>query len=945
MEELTGKSAAETIGKDPLVLFPFLQDAGVAAHFQKALAEGTRQLMDFHLYVPETGRSRWVSYSTSPLRDAKGEIIGVTSIINDITERKRGEERIAQLVRAQAILAGIDRAIARIPDRQKLLDEVCRVAVDTGGFRLAWVGMVAPDGSVQPVAQAGVTGYLDGIRVSARDEPEGRGPVGTAIREGRPVVIDETDRDPRMAPWRSRLRQFGLCYVAAFPIRIAGKVAGSFQAYAPQSHFMDEDEMSLMTQVSDDISFALTAMSELAARKQAEDALHDAHELNQQMMAGSKDAIVVYNRDLKCLIYNPVMEKLMGKPASEVLGKRPLEVFPILQSNGVMKRMERILAGENCPDAEFPLHLPHSGRGIWVSDTSSALRNAEGQITGGMSIVRDITERKEAEERITQLSRVQAVMAGVDRAIVHIPDRQELLDEVCRVAVEKGGFKLAWVGMVEPDGWVRPVAQAGMAGYLDSGRVVVQDLPEGRGPTGRAIREDRPIVVEEADTDPLLAPWHDHLRKFGMRYIAAFPIRVAGKAVGAFQVYAPRAHFFDEKELGLLTQVSNDISFALTAISDLAARKHAEEALRRSEHNLTGFFNQAPIGLVWLSAGGTILRVNQAQLDLLGYSAPDYLGRSFLEFCVEPSQGHELLERLAAKETVRNFRMTRRCKDGTIRHMLVDAVSLSSEDEFLYSSVFLRDITDRVKLEREILEASERESQRIAQDLHDGLGQLLAGTAHMANTLHRDLAAKSRPEARQLERILKLIYEAIAQARSLSRGLHPVESESNGLMVALESLAARTKSLFQITCRFTCKQPVLIADNAVATHLYRIAQEAVSNAIRHGKPGRIEISLSKTPEQITLTIKDDGPGMPARSRRSAGMGLRIMRSRAGMMSGSLAIENQADGGVAVVCTVPPARRRRRDRHPKAPQKKAGYDQTTTHRIRYGGGAKENSPCG
>jgi PAS domain S-box-containing protein len=606
------------------------------------------------------------------------------------------------------------------------------------------------------------------------------------------------------------------------------------------------------------------------------------------------------------------MEKLMGRPAAEVLGKRPLEVFPVLQANGVMRRLEQVLAGETCAEQEILLRPPHSGRSVWVSDTSCALCNAHGEITGGMSIVRDITERKQAEERIAKLNRAQSIMAGIDRAIVHLPDRQKLLDEVCRVAVEEGGFKLAWVGMVAPDGTVRPVAKAGATEYLDSGRVVIHDVPEGRGPTGTAIRENRPVVVEEADQDPLLAPWHDHLRKFGMRYIAAFPIRIAGKVMGSFQVYAPQASFFTETEVSLLTQVSDDISFALTAISDLAARKQAEEALRRNEHNLTSFFHQAPIGLVWLSADGAILRANQAQMDLLGYPADDYLGHSFTEFCVEPAEGRELLEQLAAKKTVRNFRMTRRRKDGAIRHTLVDAVSFSSEEEFLYSAVFLRDITDRVKLEGEILEASERESQRIAQDLHDGLGQLLAGTAHLANLLHQDLAGKSRPEARQSERIQKLIYEAIAQARSLSRGLHPVEPESNGLMVALDALAARTKSVFQITCRFICPRPVLIADSSVATHLYRIAQEAVSNAVKHGKPQRIEINLGKTPEGIALAIRDNGAGMPARRRKNSGIGLRIMRYRAGMMSGSLTVQNQEGGGAVVVCTVPPARARRHE---------------------------------
>ena len=126
-----------------------------------------------------------------------------------------------------------------------------------------------------PVAQAGATEYLKGIRVVTRDVLEGRGPVGTAIRENRPVVIEDVDRDIRMAPWHDRALKFGLHYVAAFPLRIAGKVAGAFQVYAPRADFFDENELGLLTQVSDEISFALTAIADLTARKQAEEALLD----------------------------------------------------------------------------------------------------------------------------------------------------------------------------------------------------------------------------------------------------------------------------------------------------------------------------------------------------------------------------------------------------------------------------------------------------------------------------------------------------------------------------------------------------------------------------------------------------------------------------------------------------------------------------------------------
>jgi len=221
---------------------------------------------------------------------------------DDAGGREQAEERIAQLSRARAILAGIDRAIVRIPDRQKLLDEVCRVAVEVGGFKLAWVGMAAPDGSVQPVAQAGATGYLEGIRVVTGDEPEGRGPSGTAIRENRPVVVEEADGDPRTIPWHGRLRQFGLRYVAAFTIQISGNVAGALQVYAPRAHFFDEQELGLLTQMSEDVSFALTAISDLAARKQAEEALREASELNRKLQIATIDGDVVHGRDQKRLV-------------------------------------------------------------------------------------------------------------------------------------------------------------------------------------------------------------------------------------------------------------------------------------------------------------------------------------------------------------------------------------------------------------------------------------------------------------------------------------------------------------------------------------------------------------------------------------------------------------------------------------------------------------------
>jgi signal transduction histidine kinase len=219
------------------------------------------------------------------------------------------------------------------------------------------------------------------------------------------------------------------------------------------------------------------------------------------------------------------------------------------------------------------------------------------------------------------------------------------------------------------------------------------------------------------------------------------------------------------------------------------------------------------------------------------------------------------------------------------------------------ASATARDITQRKQLEAEVLLISEREQQRIARDLHDGLGQLLSGTVHLANSLQLDLAEEALPQAAEGLRITELLNEALAQTRSLARGLYPVRPESNGLMVALQELAARTKELFKVRCSFRCGKLVHIADNAVATHLYRIAQEAVANAVKHGRAERIGLALQATSRRIILTVTDDGSGFATCGPASNGMGIRIMQYRAGMIGGALTIQPNAGRGVSVICTV------------------------------------------
>jgi PAS domain S-box-containing protein len=218
--------------------------------------------------------------------------------------------------------------------------------------------------------------------------------------------------------------------------------------------------------------------------------------------------------------------------------------------------------------------------------------------------------------------------------------------------------------------------------------------------------------------------------------------------------------------------------------------------------------------------------------------------------------------------------------------------------------IIFRDITERKRLEKEILEISDRERQRIGQDLHDGLCQHLAGIELMSQVLEQQLAPRSKAAAARAGEIARHVREGISQTRALARGLSPVTLESAGLMSALRELATSTENMFDVKCRLVCDPPVLVRDPALATHLYRIAQEAVSNAIKHGKASEVVIRFQADDDSSSLSVQDNGSGFPRTIPKEKGMGLRIMQSRAGMIGGTLSIEKNPAGGTTVQCSVP-----------------------------------------
>jgi signal transduction histidine kinase len=217
---------------------------------------------------------------------------------------------------------------------------------------------------------------------------------------------------------------------------------------------------------------------------------------------------------------------------------------------------------------------------------------------------------------------------------------------------------------------------------------------------------------------------------------------------------------------------------------------------------------------------------------------------------------------------------------------------------------YFRDVTERRRTSRQILEAGERERHRIGQDLHDDLCQHLTGIACLGRVLHQRLLARLPAEAPAASQVVDLVEQAVRRARDIARGLQPLQLATDGIAPALQELAANVGRMFPIRCHFACDRPVAIEDPACPIQLYRITQEAITNAVRHGRAANVYVDLVEVEGRVILTIEDDGVGIGNAATARPGLGLRTMRHRARMIGATLAIESAEGGGTIVTCKLP-----------------------------------------
>lgn len=338
------------------------------------------------------------------------------------------------------------------------------------------------------------------------------------------------------------------------------------------------------------------------------------------------------------------------------------------------------------------------------------------------------------------------------------------------------------------------------------------------------------------------------------------------------------------------------------------ARRRADTALHEHEALMRGIVTMAADGIISCNETGAIESFNPAAERIFSRGTTLVEGLAFSKL-LAPSAVDVHRALLASARTDRTAEHRTRLmglhEDGTIFPLDV-SIGLAQVNGLPVYVHLLTDVTERSHLERQVLTISDREQRRIGRDLHDGLGQRLTGAAYLATALESRLGSQGLAEAKTAERIQEMIGEAIDETRRLAKGLSPVTFDPHGLPGALREIVERTSSATDITCEMRGELDLSISSPTMANHLFRLAQEAVNNAVKHSGADTIIVQLARDETVLTMSIEDNGKGIGRIGSASTGggMGIHLMRYRATVMGGAFMIRPGADSGTVVEVMVP-----------------------------------------
>ncbi len=396
-EQVTGCTRQELIGTD--FSYYFTDPERARAGYQRVFREGSVQ--DFALEIRhKSGRETPVLYNASHYTNEKGDIVGVFAAARDVSERRRAELQLRRTTRALRTLGRCNEVLVHAETEHVLLGDVCRIIVEEGGYRLAWVGYAEddPEKTVCPVAYAGFEeGYLEHAHITWADTERGRGPTGSAIRTGKPAMSRNVLTDPTFAPWREEAIKRGYASSLVLPLKSDKNTFGALNIYAVEPDAFNVEEMSLLTELADDLSFGIVALRDRLEKQRAEEELRFANAYNRSLIEASLDPLVTISPEGKITDVNAATEHATGCTRQELRGTDFSNYFtePELARAGY----QRVFREGSVQD--YALEIRHkSGRHTPVLYNATLYANEKGEIVGVFAAARDITDRRRVEKEL-----------------------------------------------------------------------------------------------------------------------------------------------------------------------------------------------------------------------------------------------------------------------------------------------------------------------------------------------------------------------------------------------------------------------------------------------------------------------------------------------------------------------------------------------------------------
>jgi PAS domain S-box-containing protein len=605
-------------------------------------------------------------------------------------------------------------------------------------------------------------------------------------------------------------------------------------------------------QSDDEIGLLVNSFNEMLDRLEAgQDALRQSEERYRAVVEDQTELICRFLPDGTILFVNDAFCRFLGRSKEELVGRRwppvavaegvphfEAQLAPLSAAHPVVVIENRVRAGD--------------GQMHWMQFVKRGVFDAQGRMTEIQAVGRDITDREEAEQALAESEmRFRQLAESIDQVfwMVDLATEQVLY---ISPAYERIWGRSAATLRERPQDWMEGVHPD------DRARVYASFLRQRQ--TG--CSDDEYCVVQPDGTERRV-----HSRAFPVRDAQGRLVRLAG------------------------------------IVEDVTAARLAREALEESEKRFRTLAEFVPIGIYLTGCDGECRFVNPRWCELTGLSAAEARGDGWVQALHPDDRARVQQEWTAAVRSGGEFRSEYRFRrpDGMVRWVVGGAAPLHEAGGLIVGYVgSVTDVTDRKELEQELLEIGDREQARLGQEIHDGLCQHLVSTGFSIRSLAQKLSRRELPEAALAQEVAALIDGAITLAYDLVSGLFPAQLPGEGLASALQEFLHRTSQ--RHGTRFSLDYPEpLELDPAQTTHLFRIAQEAVTNALKHARPGHVHLRLVDNHGLVQLSIENDGRPVSLPPPGPGGYGLRMMRHRAGLLGGTLELRHDPSGKTVVTC--------------------------------------------